>query len=581
MAQDGRFQPTSPPVASRARRCRSPSVVSLQSPWRRRRCETCDRPRRSAGHALGSAGLRKAALAGDAKRRLPAGQPQAADGPGNRDATASWRCACSSARPSPASAPAQFRLGNMFEKGVGAQSRHRRSPGCGTRAPPSAATPRRCTTSPCCYAEGAGGQAGLCQRDRVVPQVPPSIGVRDSQYNLAILLGRGLGAPADLGQSYRLVFAIAAGTGRRRCRRASAMRSRARSCNAAMTSLQPSSAAEGWKPRPLEAARQRGRRPRPRAGTRRRAAASKKPAKPVPRLRTKAARADGPAFRDRFKAAQIEKVSTLLASQPRQRVFHLAGSGRAAIIRAGSAGRACTRRKSRIQLLRDHAFAVGTRRTCRRGSGRVQIYLPIAELPISILMVLGLSGAVGFISGLFGVGGGFLLTPLLIFLDIPPAVAIATVAAQVAGSSTTGVLALLAAHARSTSSSAASWSAGGLLGTDAGRAVLQPRCGRLGQLELVITLAYVTLFTMHRRADAVSMRCGPHCCDVRAGKPARRLRRARRLPSAGGWACRWRMRFPRSRALRQRDPDRGRWRSSSASSGRCWASAAASCWCRR
>ena len=58
----------------------------------------------------------------------------------------------------------------------------------------------------------------------------------------------------------------------------------------------------------------------------------------------------------------------------------------------------------------------------------MQIYLPIAELPISILTVLGLSGAVGFISGLFGVGGGFLLTPLLIFLDIPPAVAVATVA---------------------------------------------------------------------------------------------------------------------------------------------------------
>jgi len=73
----------------------------------------------------------------------------------------------------------------------------------------------------------------------------------------------------------------------------------------------------------------------------------------------------------------------------------------------------------------------------------VQIYLPIAELPISVLMVLGLSGAVGFISGLFGVGGGFLLTPLLIFLDIPPAVAVATVAAQVAGSSMTGVLTYL------------------------------------------------------------------------------------------------------------------------------------------
>ena len=60
----------------------------------------------------------------------------------------------------------------------------------------------------------------------------------------------------------------------------------------------------------------------------------------------------------------------------------------------------------------------------------MQIYLPIAELPISVLMVLGLSGAVGFISGLFGVGGGFLLTPLLIFLDIPPAVAVALAIAE-------------------------------------------------------------------------------------------------------------------------------------------------------
>ena len=57
----------------------------------------------------------------------------------------------------------------------------------------------------------------------------------------------------------------------------------------------------------------------------------------------------------------------------------------------------------------------------------MQIYLPIAEMPISVLLILAMSAAVGFISGMFGIGGGFLMTPLLIFLGIPPAVAVATV----------------------------------------------------------------------------------------------------------------------------------------------------------
>ena len=49
----------------------------------------------------------------------------------------------------------------------------------------------------------------------------------------------------------------------------------------------------------------------------------------------------------------------------------------------------------------------------------MQIYLPIAEMPISVLLILAMSAAVGFISGMFGIGGGFLMTPLLIFLGIP------------------------------------------------------------------------------------------------------------------------------------------------------------------
>ena len=55
-----------------------------------------------------------------------------------------------------------------------------------------------------------------------------------------------------------------------------------------------------------------------------------------------------------------------------------------------------------------------------------QIYLPIAELSVNLLVMLGLGAAVGFLSGMFGVGGGFLLTPFLMFSGIPPSIAVAT-----------------------------------------------------------------------------------------------------------------------------------------------------------
>lgn len=70
----------------------------------------------------------------------------------------------------------------------------------------------------------------------------------------------------------------------------------------------------------------------------------------------------------------------------------------------------------------------------------MQIYLPIAELPVSIFLLLAIGLAVGFISGLFGVGGGFLMTPLLIFIGISPAVSVATVSGHIAASSTSSAL---------------------------------------------------------------------------------------------------------------------------------------------
>ena len=71
----------------------------------------------------------------------------------------------------------------------------------------------------------------------------------------------------------------------------------------------------------------------------------------------------------------------------------------------------------------------------------MQIYLPIANMSVNILAMILLGGMVGLLSGMFGVGGGFLTTPLLIFYGIPPTVAAASAATQVTGASVSGVLA--------------------------------------------------------------------------------------------------------------------------------------------
>ncbi len=70
----------------------------------------------------------------------------------------------------------------------------------------------------------------------------------------------------------------------------------------------------------------------------------------------------------------------------------------------------------------------------------MQVYLPIAELSMNLFFLVGIGGAVGFLSGLFGVGGGFLLTPLLIFSGVPSSVAVASVTGQVVAASTSGAL---------------------------------------------------------------------------------------------------------------------------------------------
>jgi uncharacterized membrane protein YfcA len=120
----------------------------------------------------------------------------------------------------------------------------------------------------------------------------------------------------------------------------------------------------------------------------------------------------------------------------------------------------------------------------------MQIYLPIAELSVDVFLLLGLGGAIGFLSGLFGVGGGFLMTPILIFIGIPPAVAVGTEANQIVASSVSGVL----AHWRRGNVDFKMGGVlllGGLLGSTLGVwlfAILR----QLGQIDLVIKLCYVT-----------------------------------------------------------------------------------------
>lgn len=119
----------------------------------------------------------------------------------------------------------------------------------------------------------------------------------------------------------------------------------------------------------------------------------------------------------------------------------------------------------------------------------MQIYLPIAEISLNLYLLLSLGLGVGFLSGMFGVGGGFLMTPILIFLGVPPAVAVSTQANQIVASSVSGAL----AHWRRRSLDVKMGLvliAGGVFGSVSGVqlfSILQA----MGQIDLVISLCYV------------------------------------------------------------------------------------------
>lgn len=124
----------------------------------------------------------------------------------------------------------------------------------------------------------------------------------------------------------------------------------------------------------------------------------------------------------------------------------------------------------------------------------MNIYLPIAEMSVNIFLILGLGGLTGVLSGLFGIGGGFLITPLLIFIGVPPSVSVATAANQIVASSVSG----LVTHLRKNNVDFKMGSymlAGGILGSTVGVGMFR-WLKEIGQIDVVISVAYVTFLSV-------------------------------------------------------------------------------------
>jgi uncharacterized protein len=169
-----------------------------------------------------------------------------------------------------------------------------------------------------------------------------------------------------------------------------------------------------------------------------------------------------------------------------------------------------------------------------------QIYLPIAELSVNLLVMLGLGAAVGFLSGMFGVGGGFLLTPFLMFSGIPPSIAVATGANQIVATSVSGAMAQWR-RGNIDFRMGSVLIVGGIAGALIGVALLKI-LREAGQAGLIISLTYVVLLgvigglMLNESIGAIRR--------ARAGKPA-----SGRKPGQHNWihGMPLKLRFPRSR----------------------------------
>ena len=119
----------------------------------------------------------------------------------------------------------------------------------------------------------------------------------------------------------------------------------------------------------------------------------------------------------------------------------------------------------------------------------MQIYLPIAEIPVNILLILLLGLTTGFLAGMFGIGGGFIATPLLMFIGIPPAIAVSTSTNQIIASSVSGVF----AHFRKSSvdiKMGLVLVVGGFIGSTLGVSIFKI-LQKTGHIDLVVALTYV------------------------------------------------------------------------------------------
>ena len=152
----------------------------------------------------------------------------------------------------------------------------------------------------------------------------------------------------------------------------------------------------------------------------------------------------------------------------------------------------------------------------------MQIYLPIAEVSVNALLLLGLGGLVGVLSGMFGVGGGFLMTPLLFLIGIPPAVAVATEANQIVASSVSGAL----AHLRRRTVDLKMGTVlllGGLVGAAVGIQIFNFLRAQ-GQVDLLVRLCYVTFLGVVGALMLAESLRALRRTRSRTGAPARRQR---------------------------------------------------------
>ncbi|MEQ1817171.1 MAG: sulfite exporter TauE/SafE family protein [Terricaulis sp.] len=166
------------------------------------------------------------------------------------------------------------------------------------------------------------------------------------------------------------------------------------------------------------------------------------------------------------------------------------------------------------------------------------IYLPIAEMPVAVLLILLVSAAVGFVSGLVGVGGGFIMTPALLFLGVPAPVAVATGASQIAATSFSGIM-------TRTRRRSVDWrmglllSLGGVVGSSAGVALFE-RLLRLGQLDLIVSLLYLLLLS------SVGFLMVRESYRFWRGRPPKSVSILRRPLKTVAHNLPFRLRFPRS-----------------------------------